>query len=55
MNDMLAMLDELLTDDSDQLTAWEIEFIESLNKQRDREWSQRQEDVLIKIWEKIFG
>lgn len=49
------MLDELLKDESDRLTAWEIEFIESLNRQRHRQWSESQVRVLEQIWEKVFG
>lgn len=54
------MLDELLRDESDTLTTWEVEFIESLDKQRQREgercWepSQRQFTVLEKTWDKVF-
>ena len=55
MTDSLAMLDELLADDSDKMTDWEVEFIESLNKQRDREFSDRQVATLEKIWRKVYG
>lgn len=52
-------LDELLADESDTMTAWEVEFIESVNKQRRRTgdgWSPsaKQEKVLIDIWNKVF-
>ena len=52
-------LDELLEDESDTMTAWEVEFIESVNKQRTRvgaDWlpSAKQEKVLIDIWNKVF-
>lgn len=46
------LLDELLEDDSDTMTAWEVEFIESLNQRRDRALSEKQETVLTKIWDK---
>lgn len=55
------MLDELLQDDSDKMTAWEVEFIESLSRQcdssRDGSWcpSDKQEKVPEKIWGKVFG
>lgn len=55
------MLDELLTDSSDTMSAWEVEFIESLNRQcdgsADGSWcpSPKQEAVLVKIWNKVFG
>lgn len=54
------MLDELLNDDSDTMTAWEVEFIESLNRQcdgsSDGSWcpSPKQEAVLEKVWNKVF-
>lgn len=54
------MLDELLNDDSDKMSAWEAEFIESLNRQCDGSadggWcpSPKQEAVLEKIWNKVF-
>lgn len=49
------MLDELLKDESDRMNAWEIEFLESLNRQRDRQWSESQIAVLEQIWEKVYG
>lgn len=57
------MLAELLDDESDTMTAWEVEFIESLGKQRDRSYATRsywtptgkQLAVLEKIWEKVFA
>jgi len=53
------MLDELLEDDSDTLTAWEVEFIESLQKQRaaaeDFKISPKQLDVLCGTWQRICG
>lgn len=51
------MIDELLRDESDTLSAWEVEFIESLDKQRkDSDWSpsNKQFIVLEKIWDKVF-
>ena len=53
MPDYEKMLDELLNDESDRMTAWEVEFVESLDKQRDREWSQKQRDILDRIWQKV--
>ncbi len=54
-----AMLDELLRDESDTMTAWEVEFIESLDKQRSRnseDWtpSAKQCGILSEIWDKVF-
>jgi len=52
------MLDELLNDASDTMTAWEAEFIDSLDKQRGRnpDWepSGKQLFVLEKVWGKVF-
>jgi hypothetical protein len=58
MTDHNAMIDELLADESDKLTAWEVEFLESIDKQRKRDgWlpSEKQEAVMQKVWDKIFG
>lgn len=55
VTDELQMLDELLEDESDRMTPWEVEFIESLNKQRNRDFSERQVATLGKIWNKVFG
>jgi hypothetical protein len=55
------MLDELLNDDSDTMSAWEVEFIESLNRQcdgiADGSWcpSLNQEAKLEQIWNKVFN
>lgn len=54
-----AMLDELMSDDSDTMSAWEVEFIESLGRQRMASsalWrpSVKQRDVLQRIWTKVF-
>lgn len=51
------MLDELLADESDTMSAWEVDFIESLDRQRsapefvmsDKQWS-----VLQKVWSTVF-
>ena len=48
------MLDELLADESDRMTSWEVEFIESINKQRDRDLSDKQAARLEEIWRKVF-
>lgn len=49
------MLDELLNDESDCMTAWEVEFIESLHRRRDRELSPKQAETLMRIWNKVFA
>lgn len=60
-NEWPKMLDELLQDDSDMMTAWEVEFIESLNRQcdgsNDGSWcpSDKQQNVMDKIWNKVFN
>lgn len=53
----LEMLDELLDDESDSMSDWELEFIESLDRQRGRAplWSQKQLKVLVRVWDKVFG
>lgn len=54
------MLDELLQDDSDKMTTWEVEFVESLDQQcdgsHDGSWcpSDKQQKVLEEIWSKVF-
>lgn len=51
------MLDELLQDESDTLSAWEVEFIESLDKQRTQpnwEPTNKQFLMLERIWGKVF-
>lgn len=53
------MLAELLNDESDTMTAWEVEFIESINKRRFayRGWApnEKQRTILAKIWQRVFG
>lgn len=48
-DDHLPMLDELL-DLEDGLTAWEVEFLESLNRQRGREFTEKQVSKLEAIY-----
>jgi hypothetical protein len=54
------MLDELLQDESDKMTPWEVEFIESLDRQRaakgdDWRLSDKQQNVLQRVWDKVLG
>ncbi len=49
-----ARLEELLQDDSDTMTAWEVAFIESLNS-HGRDLSDEQTAVLERIWKKVFA
>lgn len=51
----VGMPDEILEDDSDRMTPWEVEFVESLNKQNVFDWTDKQIAVLEKIWRKLFG
>lgn len=53
--DQLEMLDELLQDDSDRMNDWEINFIEDFNRKRDMKLTDRQEQKLRSIWDKVFG
>lgn len=53
-------LDELLADDSGTLTAWEVEFTESLDRQRKRYgsgWTPSPPQIasLQKTWNRVFG
>lgn len=53
------MLDELLADDSDRLSAWEREWIDSLDKQRScffaPGFTPGQEGLLSCLWRKILN
>lgn len=52
------MLRELLDDESDTMSAWEIGFIESIERKSKREGfspSPRQAACLNKIWNRVFG
>jgi hypothetical protein len=50
------MLQECLDDDSDRLTAWEVEFLESLSRLPDsRSLSDKQRAVLERINSKVLG
>jgi len=48
----LTLLDELLAAESG-LTAWEMDFIESLDRQRGRTFSDKQRDILDRIGTKL--
>jgi len=48
------VLDELLEVESG-LTAWEMDFIESLDKQRGRGFTEKQVEILNRIHEKVLG
>ena len=50
----LKMLDELLDNDEDKLSDYDIEFIEDMNKKRDEILTEKQADFLEKIWGEIM-
>jgi len=52
-SDHTRMISELLGDDSDKLTVWDITFLENIDKQI-TPLSVRQVDLLKKIWAKVF-
>ena len=58
--DWKGMLSELMLDESDTMSAWEVEFIESLDRQSGKSrfgWapSPKQMECLDKIYDKVFG
>ena len=60
MDNWRELLSELLQDESDTMSDWETEFVHSVDKQADQrgsEWSpsQKQLDVIEKVWSKVFG
>lgn len=52
-SDLKKMVRECLKDDSDRLTTWEIEFLDSVNGRE--VLSDKQAAVIQKIWDKLFG
>ncbi len=51
--DYRKMIRECLADDSDRLSDWECEFLDSVNRQ-DR-LSEKQTGIIQRIWGKLFG
>jgi len=51
--EQIKMLEELLDNDEDKLSAYEVEFIEDMNKKRDEILTEKQEAFLEKIWRKL--
>jgi hypothetical protein len=51
------MLQELLDNEDDVMTAWEVEFIESMDKLRARNGdpSEKQQACLERIWSKVYA
>ena len=52
--DIRNMIRECLADDSDRLTDWEMEFLDSLNKWTG-DYTERQVEWLERIWSKCFS
>lgn len=52
-DDAHKMVKELLDDESDRLTPWEQDFLDSVHKQQ--YLSAKQIAIIEKIWEKIYG
>lgn len=53
-DDSKKMVKECLADDSDRLSAWEVEFLDSVNS-RGGNFTERQAATIEKIWQKLFG
>lgn len=51
--DERAMLNELFQDESDRLSEWEMEFLDSLDALQ-TDLTGRQSDKLAEIWKKVF-
>ncbi len=52
--DFRKMIKECLADDSDRFSAWEIEFLDSVNLW-EGDFRPNQEATIAKIWSKLFG
>jgi hypothetical protein len=52
-NDFQKMVQECLKDDSDRLSAWEVEFLDSIVRQS--YFTAKQEAVIQRIWDKLFS
>lgn len=48
------MVKECLGDDSDRLTPWECDFLDSVHKQSSP-LSSRQSEIVERIWQKLFN
>jgi len=49
------MLEELLDDESDTMSSWEVEFIDNLRNCKTQTMTDRQKEKLEQIWEKVLG
>lgn len=48
-----SLLDDMLEDDSDYLSEWEISFLESLDERRDVPLSRKQSEIFQRISRKL--
>jgi len=54
--DLRNMVDELMESDTDKMTAWEMEFTESVYKRSlSMDYTEKQAAVIERIWDKVFG
>jgi hypothetical protein len=51
-SELRKMIKELLADDSDRLSAWECDFVDSVNRQGNL--SEKQAAVIVRIYERLF-
>jgi hypothetical protein len=51
------MTSELLMDESDRMTEWELEFVESVARWLDNDGvpSQKQRQKVEEVWDRVFG
>ena len=54
MADLRKMVKELLADESDRLTPWECDFLDSMHKWTG-DYTAKQAAIIERIWNKIFG
>lgn len=53
--DAWKMVDELLADESDSMTGWEVDFIDGLGERRLMRLSDKQIVIIERIWDKVLG
>lgn len=53
-DDIRKMVKELLADESDRLSSWECDFLDSVNRWTGK-YTERQAETIQKIWDKIYG
>ena len=54
MPDLRKMVKELLADESDRLSSWECDFLDSMHRWTG-EYTEKQAAIIQRIWGKIFG